>query len=102
MHLVNKEIFEKGDLCIFTKANTDELCYKINSDKDIDLEFACELFNFLGLIFGKALFERMTLDCYLDRTILRHLLNQPITLADIYSYDKQLYKSWKFLLECSE
>lgn len=101
MHLVVKELFERGEFCIFEKADTDELCFRVNADDEIDQEFSTELFCFLGVVFGKALFERMTLDCYLDRTFLRLVLGQVISLADMHSYDKQLYKSWKFLLECS-
>jgi hypothetical protein len=44
----------------------------------------------------------MTLDCYLDRTFIRLLLHQPILLSDIYSFDKGLYKSWSYLMNCPE
>jgi hypothetical protein len=72
--------------------------YKIRSDKDLDPEFAESLFSLFGVILGKAIFERIPLNCYLDRTILRQLCSQRVNLSDIAGYDKELYKSWKYLL----
>lgn len=71
--------------------------YKIKWDKDLDAEFATSLFSLFGTIVGKAIFERTPLICYLDRTLIRHLCGQPITLDDISGYDKDFYKNWKYV-----
>jgi hypothetical protein len=34
----------------------------------------------LGIIIGKAIFERISINCYLDRTILRQIASQQIHL----------------------
>eukprot|EP00828_Plagiopyla_frontata_P008329 TRINITY_DN14147_c0_g1_i2.p4 TRINITY_DN14147_c0_g1~~TRINITY_DN14147_c0_g1_i2.p4 ORF type:complete len:115 (-),score=21.18 TRINITY_DN14147_c0_g1_i2:575-919(-) len=57
------------------------------------------LFRLLGKIIGKALFERISLNCYLDQTILCNMLKIPIELKHIESFDQALYQSWKFILE---
>jgi len=62
--------------------------YKVRADKDLDQEFAESLFLLFGVILGKAIFERIPLNCYLDRTLLRQLCSQRVTLADIAGYDK--------------
>ena len=41
----------------------------------------------LGLIIGKALFERISISCYLDRTILRQITGSPVHFEDFYTYD---------------
>lgn len=51
-----------------------------------------------GVILGKAIFERIPLNCYLDRTLLRQLCSQKVVLADVAGFDKELYKNWKYLL----
>lgn len=54
------------------------------------------------MILGKAIFERVSLDCFLNHTILRQLCGQPVHLSDVNSYDKELYKSWSSILTMSD
>lgn len=54
--------------------------YKIKWDKDLDFEFAESLFSLFGTILGKAIFERIPLTCYIDKTLIRHLCGQPVKL----------------------
>lgn len=54
--------------------------YKIKWEKDLDFDFASSLFSLFGTIVGKAIFERTPLTCYLDRTLIRHLCGQSVTL----------------------
>jgi hypothetical protein len=61
--------------------------YKIRADKDLDDEFAGSLFMLFGVILGKAIFERMPLNCYLDRTLLRQLCSQKVRMSDVNGYD---------------
>lgn len=44
----------------------------------------------LGMIIGKALFERISIGCYLDRTVLRQVMGQAVYLEDVYSYDQNV------------
>lgn len=78
MHMIIKEMF--GETGIFEKTNTTELMYKIKWDKDLDVEFAGSLFSLFGTILGKAIFERIPLTSYIDRTLIRQLCGQPVTL----------------------
>lgn len=54
--------------------------------------------NLLGIIIAKGIFERISLNCYLDKTILRQLCSQPVHIEDVYSFDKTLYQSWMNVL----
>jgi hypothetical protein len=44
----------------------------------------------LGIVIGKAIFERIPVKCLLNYTILRQLCCQPIQVNDIYTYDKDV------------
>lgn len=46
----------------------------------------------LGYIIGKAIFERISISCYLDRTILRQICGQSVHLEDVYTYDENVQK----------
>ena len=39
---------------------------------------------------GKAIFDRVSINCPVNRTILRQIACQPIFLADFYSYDSKV------------
>lgn len=59
-------------------------------------EIACKI---LGYLIGKAIFERIPLGCFLNRALIRKLCGQDIKFEDMYSVDKDLYNSWKFILD---
>jgi hypothetical protein len=44
----------------------------------------------LGVVIGKAVFERIPLKCMLNYTILRQICAQPVQINDIHSYDKDV------------
>lgn len=44
----------------------------------------------LGVVIGKAIFERIPLQCFLNYTILRQLCGQPLQFNDLYNYDKDV------------
>lgn len=48
----------------------------------------------LGLIIGKALFERIPLGCFLNKTLIRLLCGQRIQIQDTFSLDRGMYNSW--------
>lgn len=53
----------------------------------------------LGIIIGKALFDRVPLDCFLTRSIWRQLCSQEVQFSDLYSYDRDIYRNLKVILE---
>lgn len=100
MHMVIDEMFDEAT-GIFRLCNTDDTMYKLKWDEDIDEEFSGELLILYGVILGKAIFEKIPVSSYLDRTILRQLASRDahIEFADIFGYDKELYNNWKFIRE---
>jgi len=67
-------------------------------DADVD-EHILNCFKLFGKAIGKCIFERIPLNAFLDRTLIRHILGQKIEFNDIFFYDKGLYNSWNFLKE---
>jgi E3 ubiquitin-protein ligase HUWE1 len=53
----------------------------------------------LGIIIGKALFERISLNCFLTKSIWRQICNKPVRQGDFFFYDKEIYKNLKFIKE---
>lgn len=86
VNLTMKEIIhpESG---MFQLAETEDVTYKINSEADPD-EHVLDCFRLLGIVVGKAIFERVPLNAFLDRTIIRHMLGQTVVIDDIFYYDK--------------
>ncbi|CAD8074109.1 unnamed protein product [Paramecium primaurelia] len=95
-NLIMKEIIhpESG---MFQLADCEDVSYKINCEADTD-EHIIDCFKLLGIVVGKCIFERIPLNIYFDRSIIKHIIGQPIFLEDIYYYDRQLYQSWDFLV----
>ena len=44
----------------------------------------------LGVLIGKGIFERISIDCKINKTIIRQLCQQPIHIHDVYSLDKKV------------
>ena len=44
----------------------------------------------LGVIIGKAIFERISVDCRLNRALIRQLCGQPVHLHDVHSFDRKV------------
>ena len=70
--VIMKEIIhpESG---LFLKADTDDVSYKINSEADVD-EHVLDCFKLLGTVIGKCIFERIPINAYLDRSIIKHMI----------------------------
>ncbi len=58
-----------------------------------------ELCTLLGVVIGKALFDRIPLDCFLTRSIWRQICSQEVQLCDFYSYDSDIYTNLKLIIE---
>ena len=91
MHLVINEMFGEHT-GIFKLCATDDTMYRLKWDQDIDEEFSAELLILYGTILGKAIFEKIPVNSYLDRTLLRQLCSKTaeIQLYDIFGYDKEV------------
>lgn len=71
--MIIKEIFN-FDSGIFVFANNEgETMYSLKWDEELDEEFSGKLLDMLGVVIGKAMFERIPINCFMDRTILRQL-----------------------------
>ena len=93
--LITKQFKEAG---LFEKADTSEMTYKLKGENDGKQKFL-EMSRAFGTVIAKAIFEKVPVQLYLDRSLIRNLLNQEVELSDIYTYDQGLYKSWLFLKE---
>ena len=76
-------------LGIFSPAGTKDVSYKINKEADHD-DHIIECFKLLGKIIGKAIFERITVNAYFDRSIINYILGRPTEIEDIFFYDSQV------------
>lgn len=55
----------------------------------------------LGVLMGKAIFDRISINCRLNHTIIRQLCSQALHINDVYSFDRKFYESWKTILNSS-
>lgn len=69
---------------------------------NFDLELARSALTILGIIIGKAIFEKIPLGCFLNRTILRNICCERVRIDDTFSYDKDLYASWMWIYKKNE
>jgi hypothetical protein len=88
MNLCIKEIFNP-ELGLLKLCDTSATFYKFNSNENVAelFEVAAKI---LGIVIGKAVFERIPLECPLNYTVLRQLCGQPIQLNDVYTYDRDV------------
>ncbi len=91
MNLCIKEIFDPS-LGMFKLCDSTSTYYKFHLNEQVlDLfEVASEI---LGVVIGKAIFERIPLSCPLNYTILRQLCTQPIHMNDVFTYDRDVNNS---------
>jgi hypothetical protein len=91
MNMCIKEIFDPS-LGMFKLCDSSTTYYKFNpNDQVLDLfEVASEI---LGVVIGKAIFERIPLCCPLNYTILRQLCSQALQMNDIFTYDQDVYSA---------
>ena len=86
MHLIIEETFNKHT-GIFEMCKSNETAYKLVWDKQLDIDYATPFVRLLGIIIGKALFERVSLNCYLNRGIWRRISGFTNFLHDVASFD---------------
>ena len=85
INLTVKEMMHP-DSGMFVLADTEDATYKINADADTD-EHVLDCFRLLGIVVGKAVFERTPINAFFDRSIIRHILGQSVMVDDMYFYD---------------
>lgn len=63
--------------------------YKFNFNEHVSelFEVAAKI---LGIVIGKAIFERIPLKCFLNYTILRQICSQPVQLNDVFNFDQDV------------
>ena len=84
-----KEIFSER-AALFKQCVTEETAYKFIWDKVIDDQLSKNYIYLLGIIIGKAIFDRISINCYLNRTILRQICQQTVLMNDVFSFDKDV------------
>lgn len=70
-------------------AETADVSYKINREADHD-EHLIDCFKLLGKIIGKAIFDRITIDAFLDRSVVNYIIGKTNSLEDMSFYDKDV------------
>lgn len=89
--LVEKLVDPK--LGLFSQCETENLCYTLVPDPD-----RYDLSRFAGRVFGKALFDGVSVPCYLSKVLFKHLTQTPIEFADLRFLDSQLHSSLNFIV----
>mmetsp|Transcript_13518 Transcript_13518/g.25426 ORF Transcript_13518/g.25426 Transcript_13518/m.25426 type:complete len:446 (-) Transcript_13518:2488-3825(-) len=92
LNLLTEKLFDP-ELQLFQQCETETVCYTLIPDTDKQ-----DLCRFAGRIFGKALFDNVSIPCYLSKIIYKHLTQQPIELADLRFLDVQLYSSLNYII----
>ena len=67
----------------------EEFSFKINPKGKNDPQTQI-LYNLVGKILGKSLFERIPLNIYIDRTMVKHILGKNVVLEDLLCFDAQV------------
>eukprot|EP01017_Pseudomicrothorax_dubius_P041262 TRINITY_DN6577_c0_g2_i2.p1 TRINITY_DN6577_c0_g2~~TRINITY_DN6577_c0_g2_i2.p1 ORF type:complete len:411 (+),score=58.94 TRINITY_DN6577_c0_g2_i2:61-1293(+) len=92
-----RELF-KPETGIFRKSDADEITYSFKPFVS-DEEFEMDKVRHAAKVIGKAIFERIPINAYLDKTIIKHILGHIITLDDIDSIDKPVAQSLRYILD---
>lgn len=64
--------------------------YKLKWDEETDEFFSKEILILFGIVLAKAIFEKIPINSYIDRTIIRQLCGGPVQLDDIYGFDEEV------------
>lgn len=78
-------------------AETEDVTYRINPEVDVD-KYIIDCYELFGKVIGKAIFERIPLQFYLDRPLIKRILNKEVTIQDMYYFDKEVRQSDNSLL----
>nr|CEL71045.1 TPA: Ubiquitin--protein ligase, putative [Neospora caninum Liverpool] len=81
---------------LFQICDVDEIAYRINSNSGVN-ENHLEFFRFVGLILGKALFDKQMIGAPFCRPLLKQLLQHGGGFQDLAFFDSQLYRSLQWI-----
>lgn len=94
--LLSKQMFDEN-LALFIKADNGST-YFPNPKSTVQGNFV-QLFNFVGRVMGKALWEQQLLDCYFIKAFYKMILELPLDFHDLEDYDPRLYKSLLWMIQ---
>lgn len=78
-----------GHKGLFVTTESDEVNYTINH-KLPDTEAVLDMYEFVGKVIGKAIFEHITLNAHFDHCVLRALTGRDVILEDLKTLDTQV------------
>ena len=82
------------ELGLFQMTRTDNVSYFLPIKKYYE---NLDLYILTGKALGKAIFERIPINCPLSRVLLKSLLGEKLELDDLFYVDTELYRSLKFM-----
>ena len=95
---VIEELFDP-ERRLFVKSNTKEMAYLINEHSEKYCRDHLKYFYFSGQVIAKALFEKIPVKAYLNKVIIKQLLDEEITIQDVKYCDVEVHKSLKYILD---
>nr|PIL97207.1 HECT-domain (ubiquitin-transferase) domain-containing protein [Toxoplasma gondii COUG] len=81
---------------LFQFCDVDEIAYRINPNSAVN-EHHLEFFRFVGLILGKALFDKQMIGAPFCRPLLKHLLQRDGGFQDLEFFDSQVHRSLQWI-----
>lgn len=100
MNMACKEIFNFEMSGLFKLCLADETAYRFvldaNETED-ERHFKQIIAKLLGMMIGKALFERVSLNCYLTKSIWRQISGKKVRDGDFFFYDREVYTNLQFI-----
>ena len=85
----------------FIKTENDEISYIFSNNNNMKYN-KNNVYEFVGKIIARALTQRLTINCLFNSMIYKIILQEEITLNDIVYIDRQLYLSFKNLIDVSK
>lgn len=94
---ITKELFNPNYGLFIPSENNDT--YSLNSSSVLYNADHEQYYRFAGKIFACAVFGEVPVEAHFDISIIKALLDLPVTLKDLEDSDERFYKSLKWMLE---
>jgi len=75
---------------LFLKTQTEEIMYRINPACPLTQK-NLSLYNLIGKVIGKAIFEQMSIPMQFDHLLLKQIMQADFSLEDLATFDKQVF-----------
>lgn len=82
--------FQSPQIGLFERCDTPKITYRIKESSCFIPQFR-ELFHLLGLVVGKALFDRIPLNLCFSKTMYKFLKSRTFEVDDIESLDQSVF-----------